>query len=276
MFRKLGIVAVLSLGLILNGCSKQTEVGTGVETDLENQVETEIKNEEKHEIEEKEDIDYSRYLGSWDIDVDNMYTFTAFEIVFGRSAIDIFEVDGNKISGTIVAISSAPSFRIAEVEFEGEIIDDKLTARYEDESWEYSGTINLEFKEDHIIANVSKDEIAEDSFVGWGIIEGEYKFVRPVATEIVELNEEISEEIEAMVLTLEDSYPELQMLLKATEEENIYYAYVDCKANNQAEDSDTIGQYLLKLEKNNEYIILETIIMEYPLEFDLIREFLDM
>lgn len=251
MIKKTIFILVLSLILIPTGCSKKVV-----------------------EIEK----DYSKYLGSWHIYNENMYTFTALEGVLGRTAIDILEIEGNKLKGEIVTISGAPSLRIAQVEFEGEIVDNKLMAEYEDNSWNYSGNVELEFIEDHIIGKISRDENNGDSFIGWGILEGDFKFIRPIYTEIVDLNDEKIGEIEKLADSLEEEklFPKVQMILKDIENKDIYYVYIDYKRSidNNQDQGETVYQNIIQLEKSNGFTIKEVKVMDYILDFNMANDFL--
>lgn len=263
---RLSIVLILFLTIVLNGCIDKGSV--------ENES-SDISNRQEKAEKEQGESDYSRYKGAWNIYMMEEETFTALEPALGRTAIDILEIDNNKIVGEITSVSGGPSFRMAEISFEGEVVDGKLISRYEDKDWEYKGELSLEFEEDYINANISRDEAEPRAM--WGIPEGEFKFKRPIATEMVELNDEEKLEIEAVVDVLEEEnlYPEIKILLQNTEDQNIYYAYIDYKRYNEEQKSDIIYQHLIILEKVDQYRIKETKLVEYPLEFDLIMDFLD-
>lgn len=110
------------------------------------------------------------------------------------TGINITEINNNEMKGNIYSVKGAPSYRQAEVPFEGEIKDGKVTTSYKDEGWEYTGELQLILKDDKIEAKITRDEVEKPLM--WGIPEGKFVFVRPIETVIVDMSEEEKNQLE--------------------------------------------------------------------------------
>ena len=157
------------------------------------------KNSAQAAFNEEDSNDYSKYRGDWKIKVDRdeeLYRMTTLIEYYGSTGIHIAEVNQNEIQGSIHCVKGAPSYRQAEVSFSGVIEEGILRTAYEDIAWEYSGAMELRFEEDRIVAKITRDE-SEPAM--WGIPEGEFIFVRALATERVEVTEQEKADLETFL-----------------------------------------------------------------------------
>ncbi len=140
---------------------------------------------------------YEDYKGNWKLKVaedEELYLITSLENYFGATGINITGINNGSAKGSIYSIQGAPSYRQAEVSFEGKIEDGKLTASYEDEGWEYTGNIELTFENGKIEANIIRDEVETTPL--WGIPEGKFAFLRPIETETISLSDDEKSNLE--------------------------------------------------------------------------------
>lgn len=148
----------------------------------------------------KDTVNYENYIGDWKLRVaenQELYQITSLEVYYGNTGVSISQITDNLVKGTIYSVQGAPSYRQAIVDFEGEIIDNQLQAAYEDEGWLYSGNIELTFEEDSIVAEITRDKV--ENVPMWGIPEGEFTFIRPIQTEIIELADEEKSSLEGVL-----------------------------------------------------------------------------
>lgn len=217
--KKILLLTVLVFSLIsLYGCGKVVVESSEEEgitksetTDLEkdqdgNEASESEESKYEHEDNTSESLDTDKYIdykGEYKLKVEgyeDLYLITSLEIYYGYTGITIEAIDNNLVKGTISSIQGAPSYRQAIVEFEGEIIDDKLVASYADDAWEYSGDIELIFENNMILAKITRNE--QDSPSMWGIPEGEFEFVRPIATEKIILTADEKNKLEDFLFPL--------------------------------------------------------------------------
>lgn len=151
---------------------------------------------------EDETVDYSKFQGVWELKTvvdEELYSLTAMMEYLGSTGIHISEINGNKVQGNIYSIQGPPSYRQATVSFSGVIEDGKLTTTYEDTGWEYTGTMELEFREEGILAKITRDESEFPAM--WGIPEGEFTYIRAIETEKVQVTTEEKESLEEFLAT---------------------------------------------------------------------------
>lgn len=132
-----------------------------------------------------------RYSGSWILDVDTLYAMTAMEVYYGTTRIDLDVLSDGTVNGVFYAVSSAPSYRQAEVLFTGTFENGILEADYEDEGWLYGGHLTIKTPEDGSDASlqVTITRTSGDMNSNWGIPEGEFSFRRAIETAFVDLSE---------------------------------------------------------------------------------------
>ena len=146
---------------------------------------------------------YASYLGDWSLKIDtdqDVYLLTDLETYFGSTGITIDEIKDNHVKGTVYSISGAPSNRIASVDFEGDIVNGKLTASYTDDSWDYSGKIELTFGTDKITANITRADSKTTPM--WGIPKGAVTFIRPYKTQKVTLTTAENTKLKSLLATV--------------------------------------------------------------------------
>ncbi len=142
-------------------------------------------------------VNYEAYKGEWKLHVPDdseLYLITALENYFGATGISITHIDHDSAAGSMYSIQGAPSYRQAEVIFEGTIEDGKISASYEDEGWEYTGIMELTLENHMIVANIMRDEV--EMVPMWGIPEGTFVFLRPIETEAIDLSDDEKSNLE--------------------------------------------------------------------------------
>jgi len=181
--KKFSLLIVLTLCIMLIIGCQETETDTLINTKTE--IST-LNNTQKETIEIKvEAINYKDYEGNWKLKVneaETLYLITTLEVYYGITGIAIEKIEDNQVTGKIYSVTGAPSYRNAEVNFEGEIEQGKLIAEYEDDGWLYTGKIELKFENGEILANITRNPVENTPM--WGIPEGKFEFVRPIETEI--------------------------------------------------------------------------------------------
>jgi len=148
-------------------------------------------------------LDYSSFIGDWKLQVEgdaDLYRMTAMIDFFGTTGIEIEDIKDNLVTGQIYSVQGAPSYRLAMVDFTGEIVDGVLKTNYEDINWEYTGEMTLTFVFDlespSIGAILTRDESETTSM--WGIPAGEFTFIPPIETEYIPFNWEQQTSIEEL------------------------------------------------------------------------------
>ncbi|MPM84252.1 hypothetical protein SDC9_131323 [bioreactor metagenome] len=183
LFTACALCLLLAVGCSANAPQSQTSTDT-----------SSLTQESKEAVPEQSsttETNYESFLGDWSLKVsidEELYLITELDTYYGSTGISIKEIKNNQVKGTIYSIPGAPSYRESNVDFEGDIVDGKLTASYKDEGWLYSGSINLTFGTNEITANITRDKSDETSL--WGIPEGTFTFLRPIDTETVILSED--------------------------------------------------------------------------------------
>lgn len=344
------VVLVLSISFIA-GCSDV--------------VENNPDNQEKNTISEEKTVNYEDYKGNWKLKVaedEELYLLTSLEAYFGATGVNITEINDNFIKGSIYSIQGAPSYRQAEVTFEGEIQDGKLIAPYEDEGWLYTGNIEITFEDEKLALNITRDEVETTPM--WGIPEGKFTFKRHINTEIVSLSDEEKSNLEQYLLlvakdrikpfnkgeltdemiinfvgtniwlgffgtsefsdkikekdgkvifdksvmdalanryfgvnikehksynatTYENEiytvqalggvseYPLVQIMMKDSESEGIYYTIVDYMFEYPEGEEQLEYEYLIELQKDDDYIIKSIKEIKVPIDFEILNQFLE-
>ncbi|NCC67809.1 MAG: hypothetical protein EOM14_06385 [Clostridia bacterium] len=175
------MAVVLCLSLIA-GCGDKTEISGAASDSSAALVQTQTP-------EVSETIDFENYVGCWisvKAEDEELYRIDEFLPYHGTTDLSIDEIKDGHVKGSIFAASeavNASDYHMTEVSFEGDITDGKLSASYEDDGWNTSGSIELTFGEDMIDATITRDE--QDSAYLWGIPEGSFTFLRQINTEVV-------------------------------------------------------------------------------------------
>ncbi len=195
------LLFVLLMTLVTGGCNNGEKNPEAKPANISPALEdkgTLDKDEHNNQVpmEESDTVGYSIFKGVWKLKTamdEELYSLTAMMEYLGSTGIQITEVNGNKIQGNIYSVQGPPSYRQATVSFSGVIEDGKLTTTYEDTGWEYTGTMELEFHEEGILAKITRDESEFPAM--WGIPAGEFTFIRAIETEKIQV---IAEEKEAL------------------------------------------------------------------------------
>lgn len=205
MKKILSILLSLLLVTLLTGCNNdektpETEsVNSG--SAIEDRGALEQEDNKEPQVEEERG-DYSKFQGVWKLKTamdKELYSLTAMMEYLGSTGIQITEINGNEVQGNIYSIQGPPSYRQATVSFSGVIEDGKLTTTYEDTGWEYTGTMELEFREEGILAKITRDESEFPAM--WGIPEGEFTYIRAIETEKVQITSTEKEALEEFLAT---------------------------------------------------------------------------
>jgi hypothetical protein len=195
--RRFSLLVVLALCLpLISGCQGKTAGNTdaaqaGINTAAVTTTQPGNENSVNKGDNDKSNAlaaDNKSYLGDWSLKVsadEELYLMTGLAKYFGATGIYINEINKNHMKGSIYSVSGAPSFRQANVDFEGDVAEGKMTASYKDDGWLYSGTVELRFKDNAIDANITRDK--SDATPMWGIPEGSFTFLRPIETETVDM-----------------------------------------------------------------------------------------
>jgi len=260
--KKSVLLSLLLLGFtFFTGCSYVQNIAlepTDATTADSEKFQNSVINAEDIDIKIEEALKYRVYLGDWKLNVDGdygLYRMTSLLEYFGSTGITIKDVKGSTITGTIYSIEAAPDARQASIDFEGEVIEGKLTTSYEDLTWENSGTIELIFEDQQISAIVTRDE--SEVPVAWGIPTGEFTFLAPIKTINIDICDRDYTKFHKLFYQFDGitEKPEIQLLVKDAENPNRYYVLVDYTSNNSQDGSSIAYRYLFELEKNDIYSI---------------------
>lgn len=143
------------------------------------------------------------YKGDWSLVVtedEKLYLFTCLKPYYGSTGINITDVNNNLVKGNIFSIQGAPSYRIATVDFEGQIENGTLSTSYKDEAWNYSGSLTINFANDKLVATITRDNTGTTSF--WGIPEGVFPFVRPIDAKPVQITADEKDKLEKLLFPM--------------------------------------------------------------------------
>jgi hypothetical protein len=72
-----------------------------------------------------------------------------------------------------------------------------LLASYKDDGWLYSGNIELSFEDEKIVANITRDKA--DTTTMWGIPEGNFSFIRPIESKLIDISGEEKMQLEQLL-----------------------------------------------------------------------------
>lgn len=191
------VLLLLSLTSLLTGCNDTVKnpetkpVSTAPSLEDKNSQVANTENTNHIPDNEQDSVDYSKVQGVWKLKVgrdEELYRMTTMIEYYGSTGIHIAKVNQNEVQGSIHSVQGPPSYRQAEVAFSGVIEESILRTTYEDIAWEYSGTMELRFEKDRIVAKIDRDRT--DTSPMWGIPEGEFVFIRAIETEKVEVASE--------------------------------------------------------------------------------------
>lgn len=119
---------------------------------------------------ENKELDYSVYSGNW---VNEKLLIQDFK--YGTTVK--LEIDENGyVKGSIFS-STENLTHIAQVDIYGQIENNKLLYDFDEDGWEHSGKIEIDFKENFIVLNIKYNENSSESNL-WGIGEGEFTLVK--------------------------------------------------------------------------------------------------
>lgn len=151
------ILGLLIIILSLGGCGSDKQ---NDEADISNNL-------------EESEVDYSIYNGYWSVD-----GLTHEEIVtLGGAELKCSIEENNVFKGSIFT-QQASTERFASIDnITGKINDNKLYYQFTDDGFGNSGTLQLQFLEDSITAEISDYHMSDDNASGYGI-SGTYLFIR--------------------------------------------------------------------------------------------------
>ena len=138
MNKKIALVILISLSLLVTACGKKQETNT---TTVPNK--TQIATEPN----------YSKYSGSWVTETNLRDDFK-----YGIMTEVTIDKDGN-IKG-VVSDCSENAAHVSNVDIKGKIQDDKFTYNFDEDGWEHSGNIKLDFKDDKIVLTIKYPSIS--------------------------------------------------------------------------------------------------------------------
>jgi hypothetical protein len=118
---------------------------------------------------------YESYLGSW---ISSDTAKTRGEVFDqGGSAIQFTKITGCHAVGNVVSVSESPGHRDARVDFDGTIEDGILLIVFDDDGWNSTGAIIIEFAGNRLQVNMVSN-ISDDNLTGWNIGYGDYVYYR--------------------------------------------------------------------------------------------------
>lgn len=164
-------ILIFALCFSIAGCNKEESK----KTKNENKAAVEEKNnEDKKEIKNNEGedkkVNYSVYTGNW---VNEKLLIQDFK--YGTTAE--FEVDDKGyVNGNVCSVTENLT-HIAQVDIQGQIKNNKLSYDFDDDGWEHSGNIEIEFKENSIVLNIKYNENSSENNL-WGIGEGTFPLIK--------------------------------------------------------------------------------------------------
>lgn len=113
--------------------------------------------------------DYTTYSGHW-VTEDNYKN----HYNFGTGMTVTIDNKGN-ISGNI-GTSSNNATHVANVQFKGTLQNNKFIFKFDNDGWDHSGNIEMEFKDNKTICTITVNSSEQASI--WGIQAGNYTFVK--------------------------------------------------------------------------------------------------
>ncbi len=124
------------------------------------------------EVSAVKEPDYAVYLGNW---IDSDTAMTRDEVFDqGGSAIQFEQIDGMHVVGNAISVSESMGHRDARVDFEGDIVADRLDIVYDQDGWDNFGTISIRFEQSRLVVNMESYET--NDYANWNIGFGEYIF----------------------------------------------------------------------------------------------------
>lgn len=140
------------------------------------------KTEESKEIKESEEIEKENvnsdplyYIGTW---IGHQLEINNEDELFnnGGTGIIIESFDGVNLKGEIISISSPPANRIASVEFQGKVINNKMEFKFDDDGWGNKGKGSIVLDSDKITADVQITE--SDDMARWDLSIEKITFIK--------------------------------------------------------------------------------------------------
>lgn len=248
------VTALIILIPLLGGCNNQRTSTTSVDKN-------QIVSVDKNQI---ASVDYSTYKGKW-ICSENSKT-SAMVLTNGGQIIDIQEINGGHIKGTIESIQKPPANRIASTEFEGTIINDNLDFSFDNDGLNNKGKCSITFEKDKVNVKVSTT-VSDDNASGWSLGNGNFIFLKDTIATSENLEKDTNIlEVEALkiinrlieqkkiVLTEPDSNCQVQNFGSNTKGNITYYviriAYID---PNNKQNTETLARYWVSVTTGDVY-----------------------
>lgn len=173
--KKIVLALIISSVLLSAGCSSKqadTKIGskqTAATTQASAPATSQGTSGTDSNITSTAQTDYSKYSGDW-----AMETNIKNDFIYGLTAAIKVDSSGN-LTGT-VSDCTENATHIANVDIKGKIADNKFTYNFDEDGWEHSGTIEMNFKDDKMIMTLKYSDKSSKNNT-WGIGEGTFTLV---------------------------------------------------------------------------------------------------
>lgn len=161
-------IIICALCFSIVGCNK--EESKKVDNKNKTAQEETKKDDIDNKVSENKEFDYSVYSGSW---VDEKLLIQDFK--YGTSVQ--LEVDNEGYAKGSICSATENLSHIAQVDIHGQIENNKLSYDFDEDGWEHSGKIEIEFKENFIVLNIKYNEKSSENNL-WGIGEGTFPLIK--------------------------------------------------------------------------------------------------
>lgn len=160
-------ILIITLCFSSIGCSKEEKK----ENENNNKAVVEEKDEKEINsgVSEEKKIDYSAYAGHW---VNEKLLIQDFK--YGTT-VDLDVDEKGYVNGSVYSATENLA-HIAQVDINGQIENNKLSYDFDEDGWEHSGNIEIEFKENSIVLNIKYNEKSSENNL-WGIGEGAFPLI---------------------------------------------------------------------------------------------------
>lgn len=164
-------ILIFALSFSIVGCNKDESK----KPKNENKAAVEEKNnEDKKEIKKNESenkkVDYSIYTGDW-----VQEKLLIQDVKYGTT-VELNVDEKGYVKGYVCSVTENLT-RIAQVDIQGQIENNKLSYDFDEDGWEHSGNIEIEFKENAIVLNIKYNENSSNNHL-WGIGEGIFPLIK--------------------------------------------------------------------------------------------------
>lgn len=182
MKKSIVLVSIISISILMTACGNskvKTQSINSTQNSTQNSIQSSdnnISNGQGSNNTATENItnssvetNYSNYSGSW-VTENNLKNDFKYGIVVGIKV----DKDGN-IQGQ-VSDASENLAHISNVDIKGKIQDNKFTFNFDEDGWEHSGTIKLDFQQNKIVLTITYSPNSSKNNL-WGIGEGTFTLI---------------------------------------------------------------------------------------------------